>query len=326
MKKQSQNLIQLVEILNDKAFHNGTQLGEHLNISRAAIWKIIKHLQEEGIEINSIKGKGYQLQHPLILINKKKIQSTINVYDQDCDIHIFESIDSTNAYLKTHSSKKKYHICIAEKQTAGKGRFGRPWTSPFGQNIYCSIKYTIQKDASEVSGLSLAIGLAVIQAIESLIVPIGLQIKWPNDVFYKGAKLAGISMDIRAESNAQTEIIIGVGINTNMLEDGGDIGRNWSSLQIIKGVYIDRNKVITYLLQSIMDTLETFKKQGLTAFIEQYHQYDYLKDKHITLTSGKFQYSGIALGINENGHLKVRLDNGETQNFSSGDTSFSKRP
>ena len=323
MKKQSLNLIRLVEILNDNTFHNGTQLGEQLNISRAAIWKIIKHLQEEGIEINSVKGKGYQLQHPLILINKENIADAIIT---DCDIHIFESIDSTNAYLKTHDSKKKYHICIAEKQTAGKGRFGRPWTSPFGKNIYCSIKYIIQKDVSEVSGLSLAIGLAVIQAIEKCTIPTGLQIKWPNDVFFKGAKLAGISMDVRAESNAQTEIILGIGINTNMLDDGDHIGRDWSSLQKIKGMYIDRNTVISHLLQIVIHTLETFQTMGLAAFIDRYHQYDYLKDKHITLTSGKFQYSGTALGINEHGHLKVHLDNGETKHFSSGDTTFSKRP
>jgi BirA family transcriptional regulator, biotin operon repressor / biotin---[acetyl-CoA-carboxylase] ligase len=323
MKKQSLNLIRLIEILNNGAFHSGTQLGEQLNISRAGIWKIIKHLQEEGIEIQSVKGKGYQLQSPLILIRKENIASAI---DTDCDLHIFESIDSTNAYLKTHDSKKKYHICIAEKQTAGKGRFGRPWTSPFGKNIYCSIKYVIQKDVSEISGLSLAVGLAVIQAIEKLTIPSGLQIKWPNDIFFKGVKLAGISMDVRAESNALTEVILGIGINTNMLDDKSHIGRDWSSLQKIKGVYIDRNKVIVHLLQTIIHTIEAFHTLGLTTYIERYNQYDYLKDKHITLTSGKFQYSGISLGINENGHLKVQLDNGETRHFSSGDTSFSKRP
>ena len=116
-KKLSKSLVQLCELLSDGHFHNGTHLGETLQLSRAAIWKHIQKLTHYGILIKSIKGKGYQLNNPLFLIDAEKIAALTQ--RSDFCLHIFEQIDSTNTYLKQLAPDRTKHICIAEQQLQG---------------------------------------------------------------------------------------------------------------------------------------------------------------------------------------------------------------
>src|SRR3989338_4215433 len=167
MKNKNKNLVKISALLSDGQYHDGTSIGEKLGITRAAVWKVIKKLQEYGIEIQSIKGKGYLLEKQLILLDEQKIKK--NIKKASVTITILEKVRSTNDYLKNDSTKdSEIKICLAEMQTNGRGRLHRQWHSPFGQNIYFSCAYAFQKDMSELSGLSLVVGLAVCNAIESI--------------------------------------------------------------------------------------------------------------------------------------------------------------
>jgi BirA family transcriptional regulator, biotin operon repressor / biotin---[acetyl-CoA-carboxylase] ligase len=324
MKKKSNNINKLVQALNTHSHQDGTTLGEQLGISRAAIWKMVTYLKEEGIKIDSIKGKGYRLIDPLILLDQDYIQIEANLLNLDCNVSVFESIDSTNDFNYRLSVDKKFNVCISEKQTNGGGRFKRKWLSPYARNIYLSIKYTIDKDVSELSGLSLILGIGVVEALSDAIGLDGLQIKWPNDILFEDSKLCGISMDVRAEANALTEITIGIGINVNMLELE-DINRKWTSIQEITGSYIDRNKIIIKILNRIIHLLNDYEHKGFQSFIKVFHHYDYLLNKKINLRSGKYEYAGIGCGINSLGHLLIKNKDGDVKSFSSADTTLAKK-
>ncbi len=325
MQQNSDKLVKMVSLLNDGEYHDGTSLGEKLHITRAAVWKIIRKLQQYNIPFTSTKGKGYMLQESLILLDAKTIQSALA--QKNIEVECLEKVDSTNQYLKKYlTDNKKIRVCLAETQTAGRGRLSRQWHSPFAKNIYLSLLYPWQQDISALSGLSLVISLALCHAIEKIS---GLTnevfIKWPNDLLIHGKKLAGSLIEIQAESNGFCQAIIGMGINVNMKEATHDeINQQWTSLQSVSDQYYDRNALCSEIINHVVTYLEQFSLHGLSYFQEQWQQRDYLHNKSISLLSGKDQYSGVAAGIDNQGHLILTLDNGQKQAFSSGDTTLMK--
>jgi len=323
MKNLGLSLSKLVSILNDGQYHDGTRIGDKLHITRAAVWKAIKKLGNYGIIIDSIKGKGYAMLEPLILLNKQIIKK--NLTNKNIDIDLFETIDSTNDYLKTYFHSRNPRICLAEHQTSGKGRLNREWFSPFGQNIYLSCLYPFEKDVSELAGLSLATSLAVMKTLTTYHLPQPFFVKWPNDVIYAKKKISGNIIEIQAETNGICHAIIGIGINVNMLHDEDHaITQAWTSLRDIVGEYIDRNHLCALLINNLMSYLKRFEEHGLSDFMEEWKMADYLQAQEIKLDNIHRKVSGQVQGIDQHGHLLLKLKDGTVQAFSSGDTSIIK--
>lgn len=320
MKKLSHNLIQIVAALSDLNYHDGDSIGANLNITRSSVWKAIKKLEEYGIEVISVKNKGYKLKEPLLLLDQAKIEKEIA--NPNIEIEVFESVDSTNNYLKKHLNPLKRKICIAEIQNNGRGRMGRLWHSPFGQNIYLSYAYPFKKDISELNGLSLVVGIACLNAIKEIGLDHEIKLKWPNDGVYKNQKLMGNLVELQSESYGDSISIIGIGINVNMLLDSPNITQNWTSLRKITGVYIDRNKLCIALIHNLNFALEQFAKLGLQEFNLKWQTLDVLYNNAIKLNNG--EYKGIAKGINEQGNLLLEFSNGEIRAFSSGEATICK--
>lgn len=321
MKEISKSIIEITKLLSDLNFHDGDTLGKKINITRSAVWKIIKKLEEYDIKITSIKNKGYKLEEPLLLIDQQHIERELN--NQKFKLEIFETITSTSFYLKQNFNPEKFHICIAETQTNGKGRMQRPWHSPFGQNLYISIAYNFKKDVSELNGLSLVVGIAIIYALKEININEKIKLKWPNDGVFDGKKLFGILIDLISESYSTTTAIIGIGINANMIEDNEKITQQWTSLKKITGNYIDRNKLVISLIHNLDYLLKDFEQFGLRHFINQWFELDALINKEIELTIDNIK--GTAKGINEFGHLVLELKNGNQMSFSSGEASIIKK-
>ena len=140
MKKFNQNLFKVVDMLSDEKYISGTEMAKHLDISRTAVWKIIKVLINYSIDIISDNKLGYKINQKLILLDRDAIGQEINYNPIKLDV--FESIDSTNEFLKnTDHQDYQNHICLSEHQSGGNARLNRSWDSPFGQNLYLSIKY-----------------------------------------------------------------------------------------------------------------------------------------------------------------------------------------
>ncbi len=326
MHKHNNNLFKIIELLNDNRYHDGTSIGSTLDITRAGVWKSIQKIQKYGINIKSVKGKGYLLEAPLILLDYCKIKSSLK--EKNIKLDIIEKIDSTNNYFKKDAirSNGKVGVCISEMQTEGKGRMSRKWYSPFGKNIYLSILYSFQKDISELSGLSLIISLGVCRSIESLCqLNNKLSIKWPNDIVFEQQKIAGILIEIQAESNGFCNAIIGIGINVNMDEaHNKQISQKWTSLQKLTGQYYDRNFLCSGVINHTIEYLDRFMQFGLDNFIGEWVNKDYLFGKQIKVISGGNRISGVGSGINNSGHLILKMPEGTTTTLSSGDTTIVK--
>ena len=321
MKLLSQNLIKIASILSNLEYHDGDTIGTLLGITRSAVWKSIKKLEEYGIEVTSIKNKGYALKETLLLIDKNRIlQQCIG---SNIEIEVFENIDSTSNYLNKRIDSNERRICFAEIQNSGRGRMGKSWHSPFGQNIYMSYAYCFKKDISELNGLSLVVGIAVLSAIQEIGVDIPIGLKWPNDGVYMLGKLMGNLVELKSEAYGETTAIIGIGINVNMLSGDETITQNWTSLRKITGKYIDRNELCIALIHNLNAYLELFAKYGLREFMSKWRELDTLYNKKIKLNNG--EYEGIAKGINEQGNLLLELATGEVRAFSSGEASLSKQ-
>jgi BirA family transcriptional regulator, biotin operon repressor / biotin---[acetyl-CoA-carboxylase] ligase len=322
-KKLNTNLIKVVNILNDGEYHDGTSIGDKLHMTRSAVWKTIRKLESYEIKLDSVKGKGYALLEPLLLLDVNKIKKQVTF--PRINVCAFETVGSTNEYLKTFKNNRSIKICLAEQQTKGKGRLNREWFSPFAKNIYMSCLYPFQKDVSELSGLSLVISLAIVKTLKHYGVSQNLGVKWPNDIIYENKKISGSLIEIQAETHGVCHAVIGMGINVNMLNaERGQISQAWTSMQKILNTYIDRNALSASLINNLLEYLHRFESHGLAAFVDEWKKADCLTDQIISVTNINESVEGKVIGINEQGHLMLQLKSGKIRAFSSGDTSIVK--
>ncbi len=318
----------ILALMADGEFHSGTELSDALGVSRSAVWKQMNGLAELGLQHSAVSGKGYRLDKPLELLTHLEINKTVN--DQAraliSSFEIHDQIDSTNNYLvaRSHNNAPSGSICFSEYQTAGKGRRGRQWVSPYGSNIYLSILWRFQQGPAAISGLSLAIGVAVIRALKQHHVnDIGL--KWPNDIYSQGKKLGGILVEVSGETDGPCSAVIGLGLNLYLPETEAEtITQAWTDLSKITGENkLFRNKLAGTLLNHLLPVIAEYEGVGIKAYLDEWRDYDCLKGKSATLFIAQQQFEGIVQGIDNNGMLLIKRVDGNVQTFASGEVSFS---
>ena len=302
MKQLNSRQQALLAVLADGAFHSGEQIGVKLGISRAAISQQIKSLRLLGLEIFSVTGKGYRLNTPLQLLNRESIQQHLN----DLPVHTCAVIDSTNQYMMAQLDRwQKGECLLAETQTAGRGRRGRQWHSPFGSQFIMSMYWRLDDGHSAAMGLSLAIGVAVIQALES----VGyrdLSLKWPNDIYMARRKLAGILVEMSAAVGGICHLVIGVGVNLN-LPDAVIAQLDQPCAHLAEQpVVVDRNQLSATIIRALRNALALFEKQGLTAFLMDWNRLDIFMQQPVQVLLGNQVIHGIYCGIDEQGNMLLQ--------------------
>lgn len=319
----------LLHILKDGQFHSGEDLGHALKMTRSAIWKGVKQLRTHyHLDMQSIPGRGYCIAGGVDLLEKNSILSDLpEDIRKQTQITLLDQIDSTNNYLlqdirSAIRCSLPYHIAIAEQQTDGRGRRGRKWHSPYGHNIYFSLAWCCNKDPLEISGLSLATAIAIIRTLKKLgITPLG--VKWPNDIYYHGKKLAGVLIDFVGESYGRSTVVIGIGINTYLSnETARDIDQPWTSLHNILNRFVERNKLAALLTQELIHTIQQFDTQHLKPFMDEWDQHDCFNGKSVVLSHGAQHRYGIMRGISEQGELLLEDTQHNIKKYSSGELSM----
>lgn len=323
MSKPIATHLKLIPLLNDLSIHDGNTLGKQLNLSRAAVWKGIKKLIQYGIPITSIPAQGYLLQTPISLLDKAQLSADLS---KNMTLHLFESIPSTNDFLKksTHTDNKHIEICLSEHQTHGHGRFQRTWHSPFAENIYLSIKYPFQGDISQLSGLSSAMALATLRTISPYLPSSKhLTVKWPNDLYYQNKKISGSLIEMRGESHGLCHIIVGIGLNVNMTCDPFEnINQDWTSIKNITRQTMDRTGIAKQLIHSVLDSIDQFSIDGLKPLLKEWRRADHLKNKNIKIQNNQKTFTGLYRGIDQHGRLKLEKNTGEHIMIAAGDASI----
>ena len=305
----------LIQLLADGQFHSGEALGGSHDVSRAAIWKQVKHLEALGLDIQSVPGKGYRLQQPPELLDSDRIRDEISPAARPlvAALEVHDQIDSTNAHLmrREKDGLPSGTLCMAEWQSGGHGRRGRAWQSPFGHNIYLSVLWRFDLGLSELAGLSLAAGVAIVQALESFGLE-GLQLKWPNDIYHDGGKLGGVLVEVVGEASGPCAVVLGVGLNRLLTADASAaIDQPWTDLvHIAGGLEISRNQLAGRIADRLLLALQLFVEQGLPAFADDWNRHDALVGQPISIHTANGEETGIARGVDAQGALLVRCDRG----------------
>lgn len=296
--------LKLVAILADGEFHSGEQLGEQLGMSRAAINKHIHTLREWGIEVVTVTGKGYSLSAAMQLLNEEAINAQLT----NGRLAVVPVIDSTNQYLLDRmSSLQSGDACVAEYQQAGRGRRGRQWFSPFGANLYLSMYWRLEQGPAAAMGMSLVIGIVLAEALQELGAP-DIRVKWPNDIYLDGRKLAGILIELSGKTGEAAQIVIGAGINLAMRDVAPDvISQGWINLQEA-GVTIDRNRLSALVVRKMRAALTEFEQDGLSPFVGRWAALDNFINRPVKLLVGDREVFGIARGIDAQGGLILEQD------------------
>ena len=319
----------IIALLADGRFHSGQALGKQLSLTRAAIWKHIRTMAELGLTVEAIRGKGYRLREPLELFDAEKIIALIQSEQRAriAGLEIHRELDSTSEYLKRGASlheSGKFRICLAEWQTAGRGRRGRRWISPYGSNLYCSLAHRTESSTAVMNGLSLAAGVGVIRALTKTGVA-GLGLKWPNDILLGDRKLAGILVDVTGEMEGIFTVVTGVGINVRMPRNAAAaIDQPWTDLHT-QGYGLSRNHLAGLVLDSLIECLARFSAGGLEPFLDDWQRYDKTMGRRIQLHTGNGILQGIARGIDEQGALRLEHQ-GTVSHYHSGEVSLRVAP
>lgn len=316
-------MLTLLKLLKDGKFHSGQALGVALGVSRSAVWKQLQHLEAElGLSIHKVRGRGYQLAAPLTLLDPAGIKEQA----PSCDwpILLFDSIDSTNAEALRAIDRGQAapFLVLSERQTAGRGRRGRNWASPFAENIYYSLVLRIEGGMRQLEGLSLVVGLAVMQALRDLGIP-GAGLKWPNDVLVGQKKIAGILLELVGDPADVCHVVLGVGINVNM-QATDEIDQQWTSVRLESGRVFDRNHLVAQLGLMLQKYLARHQADGFSAIQWEWEQNHLWQGRAVSLIAGVNQIDGEVLGIDNQGALRLKV-NGVEKVFSGGELSLRLR-
>ena len=318
MSELNEKGTQLLNLLADGTFHSGEKIGELLGVSRTSVNNYIKALQEIGLDIYKVTGKGYCSAAPLILLNQQAIKTLSGVKN----VHVQQILSSTNQYLLDKiPDLSKGQTCIAEYQTAGRGRRGREWISPFASHLYFSMYWRLDSGIDKVSGLSLLVGIATVNALEKLGIQ-GVGLKWPNDLYYQGKKLAGILIELNAQASDVCHSVIGIGINVRMpAEQGKLIDQPWIDLNSISNEPIDRNRLSAILINELQLLLPEYEKTGLSTFLARWFELDCFINQQVNLIVADRIQTGLCRGINQQGALLLEI-NGQINPYIGGEISL----
>ncbi|AZF07639.1 bifunctional biotin--[acetyl-CoA-carboxylase] ligase/biotin operon repressor BirA [Pseudomonas sp. R5-89-07] len=316
-------MLTLLELLKDGRFHSGEALGAALGVSRSAVWKQLQLLEAElNLPIHKVRGKGYRLASPLVFLDAQEISRSAP--SLQWPIHIYDSIDSTNAEALrlVGIAQAAPFLVLAEQQVAGRGRRGRKWVSPFAQNIYYSLVLRIEDGLRQLEGLSLVVGLAVIQALRES----GVQdavLKWPNDVLVGQKKIAGILLELVGDPADICHVVVGIGVNVNM-QKAAEVDQQWTSVQLETGTAADRNALVAQVGLQLQRYLDRHKASGFAALQEEWEQHHAWQGRSVSLIAGVNRVDGVVLGVDRQGALRLSVD-GVERTYSGGELSLRLR-
>ena len=260
----------LLPLLANGEFRSGQDLADAMGVSRTAVWKQVNRLAADlGLAIESVRGKGYRIPGGIDLLDADQVKAALDARARALltRLEILDTVDSTNAEVMRQAEQGYVPglVCTAEQQTAGRGRRGRQWVSPYASNLYLSLLWEFSQGAAALEGLSLAVGVAVARALRACAVPY-VQLKWPNDVLYGGAKLGGILLEMTGDAAGSCQVVIGVGLNVAMpAAAAGAIDQAWTDIKTITAnQHPGRNRLLAALLNELLPLVADFEQQGFS--------------------------------------------------------------
>jgi len=296
-------------------FVSGQALADALGVSRTAVWKQLNKLGELGLEIESVKGLGYRIPGGIELLDADAVRESLSAPAATLlrELDIREDIPSTSAeaMARIAAGCDSGYVCTAERQSAGRGRRGRPWVSPFARNLYLSVVWEYAQGAAALEGLSLAVGVALARALQRCGVE-AVKLKWPNDLLHNGAKLGGVLLEMSGDAAGPCQVVVGIGLNVAMPDTAGaGIDQAWTDVaRASGGANISRNRLLGLVLDELLPALAAFERDGFSAWRDAWQGLDAFAGQQVILHSGERRVAGIARGVDERGALLLETATG----------------
>jgi len=316
----------LLRLLADGEFHSGEDMARLLGMSRASVHNALHEVAQYGVLLHSVRGRGYRLSQPLCWLDKDRILAEVGEARAALDIEILECATSSNALLLQAASQgaASGRVLAVEWQSAGRGRLGRTWHAGLGESLTFSLLWRFESGLAALSGLSLAVGVAMMRALRELGVE-DAGLKWPNDVMLPSGKLAGILLEAQGDMLGPSAVVIGIGLNLTAPAEANKIGQAAGDLSACGVELSQRNKVLAVLLKHLVPVLREFSAHGFTALHKEWeaaHIHAH-RPVEMLMPDGK-RIEGVALGVTDEGALRVETADG-LREFHSGEVSLRGR-
>lgn len=312
----------IIEFMADGLWHSGVDIAARFGLSRAAVWKRLQKLESIGLEIQREQAKGYRLAYSFEPLKSDYIAAQIANNTLLSIKPITTSTNSDALTMLKASSKlwpEQAYLCLAELQTAGKGRRGRQWQSPYGANLYFSWAATLPVGVAGLEGLSLAIGILVAKVLSQNKIN-DVKVKWPNDVYVDGKKIAGILIEVDGDLTSHCNLVVGVGVNfcfsSLHLET---IGQPFTAVDCHST--LSRNEMSVMLTAGVEAVVRELCNGNTVGLLDEWSAYDYLLNKPVNISLGGQVITGVARGVSNTGNLIVELGDGELKHFAGGEVS-----
>ncbi len=316
----------LLRLLAGGEFRSGAVLAQAAGVSRASVWNAVQAIKAEGLDVFSVRGRGYRLAQPLSMLDTARIAQWLGEA-APFTLELVDETDSTNTLLLERVRARvpdvpHASVIAAERQRAGRGRMNRPWHGAIGGALTFSVLWRFSQGAATLAGLSLAVGLAVVRALETsgLGDMSGVGLKWPNDVLWRGRKIAGILIEMQGDALGPSAVVIGVGVNVRLPAAAvARIDQPAADLETLTGHAVDRNALLAALLNELNRVLLEFERHGFQPFREDWQRRHVHQGAHVRLTlPGGASEAGVARGVGADGSLLLETARG-VRPFHSGD-------
>lgn len=306
-----------------EGYVSGQDICDELQVSRTAVWKVIKQLQEEGYQIEAVRNKGYCLEKSADVITKAELSSCMDSQWMGKNLVYYDETDSTNTRAKALADQGAASgtLVVADCQVAGKGRRGRSWVSPRFTDIYMTVILKPQIPPFCASMLTLTAAMAVSEGIKE-VTGIETKIKWPNDIVCDGKKVCGILTEMSAELDCIHYVVVGIGINVNSSEIAEEIKETATSLRIASGGPVGRSALIAAVIRAFESYYQKFlEREDLSLLMDEYNEKLVNCGREVKVLAPSGDYTGISKGIDKSGELLVELEDGTVQSVVSGEVS-----
>ncbi len=318
---------QILAVLADGHYHSGREIADSLGSSTAAVRRNIDALVKVGLDIRDLGGHGYRLNARYRPLSRERILSCLGVQAAAVGerLHICDSVDSTNLFLLRRAEQGEcLHgtICIAETQSAGRGRRGRSWVATPYANIMLSLGWQFHDDVRSVSGLSLAAAVALVRSLADFGV-LGIQLKWPNDIVWQQQKLGGVLVETRHRALDGVWVVVGVGLNVYLaLEHARAIEQAWTDLTRITDALVDRDCLAALVIRRLREMLEAYRCGGFGSFRDEWESLHTCQGQRVSVLRDGVTTSARVLGTTDDGALRVREEGGPIRTYYSGEISL----
>ena len=309
---------------------SGSTLAAKLGVSRVAVWQQMEKLRAAGFAFDAQRARGYRISARPPVLHPTLIETQLKVRPKQFSLVVLDTTDSTNdeaARQLAHGRPAPFAV-LARRQTHGRGRFGRSWHSDSTANLYASFAFRPRVEPDRMQTFTLWMGLNVCELLGNF-ASVQPGIKWPNDILFDGRKAGGMLTEARVDADQIRDLVFGLGLNVNSstAEWPADLTRRAVSLSEITGSPLDLNRLAAALIGRVLLAYQKFADgEHVETFADLWHRYDVLRGKSITLLEGGRRHQGTVNGVDDEGALLLRDDQGKVHRFRAGEVTIEKDP